>query len=223
MTERYIPALAYRWLTPIYDPVVRLSTRESAFKKALIEQAALLPGQRVLDLACGTATLTIAGKQNQPGAEITGLDGDPEILERARAKAAAAGVDLRFDHALSHQMPYPDDGFEVVLSSLFFHHLDREAKLATLREVHRVLKPGGKLHVADWGKASNPLMRALFFLVQLLDGFETTADNVAGRLPEFMRQSGFDNVSEQRHFATPLGTISLYAAQKPAQSPGERA
>lgn len=218
MTERYIPALAYRWLTPLYDPVVRWTTRERAFKAALIEQADLQPGDRVLDLACGTATLTIAAKQARPAADIVGLDGDEEILERARAKAQTAGVTLRFDHSLSTEMPYPDGSFGVVLSSLFFHHLTREAKLATFREAWRVLKPGGELHVADWGKAANPLMRALFLIVQLLDGFKTTTDNVSGLLPAFMAEAGFINVAETRRFATPLGTISLYAAHKPLQS-----
>jgi ubiquinone/menaquinone biosynthesis C-methylase UbiE len=214
MTQRYIPALSYRWLTPLYDPVVALTTRERAFKAALIEQANLQPGQRVLDLACGTATLTIAAKNAQPQAAITGLDGDPEILERARAKAQAAGVELPFDQALSHAMPYGDGTFDVVLSSLFFHHIDRASKLATLREVHRVLKPAGQLHIADWGKTANPPMRALFYLIQLLDGFKTTTDNVKGVLPEFMRQCGFADAAETRRFATPLGTISLYRATK---------
>lgn len=215
MSNRYIPALAYRWLTPLYDPVVALTTRERTFKAALVAQAALQPGQRVLDLACGTATLTIAAKRSQPQAEIVGLDGDPEILERARHKATEAGAELRFDRALSHQMPYPVATYDVVVSSLFFHHLDRDAKLATLREVRRVLRPGGVLHVADWGQAANPLMRVLFYLVQLLDGFETTADNVAGRLPQFMRDCGFVAVAETRRFATPLGSISLYRAFVP--------
>lgn len=212
---RYIPALAYRWLTPLYDPIVALTTREHAFKAALVAQAALHPGQRVLDLACGTATLTIAAKRSQPLADIVGLDGDPEILERARRKASEAGVDLSFDRALSHQMPYANTSFDVVLSSLFFHHLNREGKLATLREARRVLGPGGVLHIADWGQAANPLMRLLFYVVQFLDGFETTADNVAGRLPQFMRDCGYVDVAETRRFATPLGTISLYRAFVP--------
>ena len=214
MAEKYIPALAYRWLTPLYDPVVRLTTRERTFKAALVAQAQLQPGQRVLDLACGTATLTIAAKRAQPAAEVVGLDGDPQILERARAKAGAEEVELRFDQALSHQMPYADGSFDVALSSLFFHHLDRTAKLATLREARRVLRPGGALHIADWGKAQNVLMRGLFLIVQSLDGFETTADNIAGRLPEFIRECGFIDVAEKRRFATPLGTVSLYSATK---------
>lgn len=219
MTDRYIPALSYRWLTPLYDPVVSWTTRERTFKSALLQQANLQPGGRVLDLACGTGTLTIAAQQAQPGAEIRGLDGDAAILERARAKAQSAGAGLHFDEAMSDRMPYPDASFDVVLSSLFFHHLGRDAKRATLREVHRVLKPGGWLHVADWGKAANPLMRAAFMLVQLLDGFETTADNVAGRLPAFMADGGFVDVTQTRRFATPLGTIALYRARKPGQGP----
>lgn len=219
MTDRYIPALSYRWLTPLYDPVVAWTTRERTFKSALLQQANLQPGGRVLDMACGTGTLTIAAKQAQPDAEIRGLDGDADILERARAKAQSAGAGLHFDEAMSDRMPYADASFDVVLSSLFFHHLVRDAKRATLHEVHRVLKPGGWLHVADWGKAANPLMRAAFMLVQLLDGFETTADNVAGRLPTFMADCGFVDVTQPRRFATPLGTIALYRARKPGQGP----
>lgn len=217
MTERYIPALSYRWLTPLYDPIVRWTTRERRFKAALLAQAGLQAGDRVLDLACGTGTLTIAAKRAQPGIHITGLDGDAGILERARRKARSAGVELRFDEAMSDHMPYAEASFDVVLSSLFFHHLGRDAKRATLREVHHVLKPGGRLHVADWGKAANPLMRAAFVLVQLLDGFATTADNVAGRLPVLMADGGFVDITETRRFATPLGTIALYGARKPGQ------
>ena len=215
-SDRYIPALAYRWLTPLYDPVVRWTTREGAFKAALLEQAEIRNEDSVLDLACGTATLTIAAKRKCPSARIVGVDGDPAILELARAKAAQASVTLQFEQALAQRMPFAESSFDLVLSSLFFHHVSRESKVAVLQEVVRVLKPGGELHVADWGKAANPLMRALFFLVQLLDGFSNTADNVAGRLPDLMREAGFAEVSERRRFSTPLGTISLYAAIKAA-------
>ncbi len=213
--QRYIPALAYRSLTTIYDPVVRLTTREATFKTALLRQANLQPGQRVLDLGCGTATLTIAAKQMQPQVTVTGLDGDPEILRRAKNKAAHAGVALNFDEAMSDRMPYADASFDCVLSSLFFHHLDRQSKRATLMEVRRVLRPGGALHVADWGRAANPLMRGLFLGIQLLDGFMTTADNVAGRLPEFMRECGFHDVAESARYSTLFGTLSLYRALRP--------
>jgi len=211
-SDRYVPALGYRWLTPAYDRAVALTTREQTFKRALIEQAALQADDRVLDVACGTATLTIMAKRDCPEAQLSGLDGDAEMLKRACRKADRAGALIRFDLGMSDQMPYAHASFDKVLCSLFFHHLQRDAKLATLREIRRVLKERGELHVADWGKAANPLMRAAFFGIQLLDGFPNTSDNVAGRLPEFMRDAGFGDVSETRRFSTMFGTLALYRA-----------
>ena len=221
MASRYIPALAYRPLTALYDPLVRITTRETTFKSALLDQANLASGHRVLDLACGTATLTIAAKKRQRDAEFIGVDGDPDILARARAKSERENVSIRFDEAMSQALPYADASFDRVLSSLFFHHVDRSGKLATLREVYRVLRPGGELHVADWGEAANPLMRFLFLGIQLLDGFETTSDNVAGKLPQFIRESGFADVQECRRFSTVFGTLSLYQARRPDGRPRE--
>lgn len=215
-SESYIPALGYRWLTPLYDSVVRATTRERLFKQALLDQAALAPGHEVLDLACGTGTLTAWAKQRVPGVRITGLDADPEVLERARAKAAAAGLQITFDQGLSTALPYEEQRFDRALSSLFFHHLDRDAKARSFAEVFRVLKRGGQLHVADWGPAANALMRTAYVGIQLLDGFSNTADNVRGLLPTLMRDAGFCDVVERRRFPTMWGTLSLYRASRPA-------
>jgi ubiquinone/menaquinone biosynthesis C-methylase UbiE len=214
-TAAYIPALRYSWLTGFYDPVVALTTREATFKSALLHQAKLRAGQRVLDLACGTGTLAIAAKRAQPEADIIGLDGDTVILERARRKAQRAGVPLQLELGLSTALPFADASFDCVLSSLFFHHLTREHKRKSFAEVLRVLKPGGELHVADWGKAQNPLMRMAFLGIQLLDGFPTTSDNVRGLLPQLMHESGLRRVEETRRYATLFGTMSLYRALKP--------
>jgi hypothetical protein len=78
-----------------------------------------------------------------------------------------------------------------------------------------VLKPGGELHIADCGRAANPLMRTAYFAIQVLDGFDNTADNVKGLLPEFMRTAGFTAVAETQRFSTMWGTLSLYRAAKP--------
>lgn len=211
---RYIPALGYRALTGLYDPVVALTTRERTFKAGLLDQAALQPGEQVLDLGCGSGTLALLALQRTPGLQLTGVDGDPDMLAQARRKATAAGASLALDQALAQDLPYVDGRFDAVLSSLFFHHLDRTTKLAALREAHRVLRPGGQLHVADWGRAADPLMRLAFHGIQLLDGYETTADNVAGRLPEFMREAGFAEAAETGRYRTVFGTMSLYRARK---------
>lgn len=214
-TEKpYVPALGFRFLTPSYDTVVRLTTRERAFKSALLRQAHIESGQRVLDLACGTGTLAIAIKRLCPGAEILGIDGDDEMLEIARKKARAAEAAIEFDQGFSFALPYPEGHFDRVTSSLFFHHLSWPDKVRTAAELHRVIRPGGELHVADWGRATGTVMRAAFLAVQLLDGFANTRDNVAGRLPKIFAGAGFQEVAETQTFATPLGTMSLYRANR---------
>jgi SAM-dependent methyltransferase len=215
----YIPALGYGALTPLYDVVVRCTTRERRFKQALIRQACLRAGHRILDLATGTGTLAIWIKESEPAADVTGVDIDRSILARATRKATRAGTDVRFDHARSESLPYPDASFDRVLSSLFFHHLAWPDKVRTARETFRVLAPGGELNVADWGRPGNVLMRTLFLAVQCLDGFETTRDNAAGRLIALFEEAGFSDVRECRTFSTMLGTIALYRAVKPVSQP----
>lgn len=212
--NNYIPALRFEWLTGFYDTVMDKLMRETTFKQALVRQARVKMGHRVLDLGCGTATLTLLIKQAYPEAEVIGLDGDPKVLEIARAKVAGFGLAITFDEGMSFNLPYPDNSFDRVFSGLLFHHLTREDKARTLKEIHRVLVPGGELHVADWGKPSKPLMRLAFFLVQLLDGFKTTTDNVNGRLPEFFSQAGLQDVQETSRYATMFGTMALYKARK---------
>ncbi len=212
--SEYVPALSYNWLTPLYDAVVAITTRERTFKHALIDQADFKAGQQVLDLACGTGTLTIWVKQGGPLVTIRGVDGDPRILAIARRKAAKAGIEVPFDCALSFSLPYPAAHFDRVLSSLFFHHLTWKNKQRTAAELLRVLKPGAELHVADWGSPTSKLMRGLFLPVQLLDGFGNTRDNVKGRLIGLFEEAGFTQVSQQRTFSTMLGTLALYRAVK---------
>ena len=84
--QPYIPALGFDWLTRFYDPVLRATLREDKFKRLLIEQARIEPGHDVLDLGCGTATLTIMVKQSCPAARVVGLDGDSKVLAIARQK-----------------------------------------------------------------------------------------------------------------------------------------
>ena len=214
--SNYIPALRYEWLTSFYDTVMDKLMREGTFKQSLVRQARVASGHRVLDLGCGTATLTMLIKKAQPEAAVIGLDGDPKALEIARTKIAKSGLAITLDKGMSFSLPYPDNSFDRVFSGLLFHHLTREDKTSTLREVYRVLVPGGELHVADWGKASNALMRLVFLLVQLLDGFKTTQDNVDGLLPNFFSTAGFEDVRETARYATIFGTMALYQAQKHA-------
>jgi SAM-dependent methyltransferase len=212
-SEASIPALSYNWLTPLYDLLIRWTMPESAFKRRLIEQAMIKRGQRILDLGCGTATLTILIKKVHPAAEVLGLDGDPRILEIARRKAAREALEIKLDEGMSYQLPYADNSFDRVLSSLFFHHLTRENKARTLQEMFRILRPGGEIHIADFGKPQNPLMLLVSLPWRIFDGMKTTGDNVQGRLPSIFREAGFREVCETTRYMT-LFTLSLYRAQK---------
>lgn len=211
----YIPALRYESLTRFYDPVLRATLKEDRFKRLLVEQAALQPGHRVLDVGCGTATLTILLKQACAAAEVTGLDGDAKVLDLARTKIEAAGLDITLKQGLGSEAPFPPASFDRVVSSLVFHHLTTEEKRRTLKRVRELLKSGGEVHIADWGKAQNPAMRVAFLAIQLLDGFATTTDNARGFLPTLMTDAGFRAVEETHREMTVFGTLSLYRGLAP--------
>jgi ubiquinone/menaquinone biosynthesis C-methylase UbiE len=211
----YIPALRYESLTRFYDPVLRATLKEDRFKRMLVEQAALRPGHRVLDVGCGTATLTILLKQACVDAEVTGLDGDAKALALARTKIEAAGLDIALKQGLGSEAPFPPASFDRIVSSLVFHHLTTEEKRRTLKRVRELLKSGGEVHIADWGKAQNPAMRVAFLAIQLLDGFSTTTDNVRGLLPTLMTDAGFRAVEETHREMTVFGTLSLYRGLAP--------
>ena len=211
--QKYIPALGFDLLTPFYDSVVKWTTREAVFKQRLVEDVEIRANGRLLDLACGTATLTIALKKKFPEAETHGLDGDAKILSIARRKAEASGAEINFSEAFSTAMPYDDEYFDAVATSLFFHHLTPGNKRKTLLEIRRVLKPGGTLHVADWGKPANLLMKIASLPVERLDG-ETTKDSYEGKLPGMMEETGFAGVAEFAAFSTVFGTLCLHRAEK---------
>jgi ubiquinone/menaquinone biosynthesis C-methylase UbiE len=203
--------LRFGWLTPVYDPVLRRMMPEVALKQQLIAQAQTAAGQRVLDLGAGTGTLTVMIKQTCPDADVVGLDGDPRVLTLAREKATAAGVTIRFDQGLATALPYDDGAFDRILSSLMLHHLTAEEKLHALGEARRVLRPGGELHVLDFGPPQNAPAWLLSLLFRRL---ERTADNIAGRLPGMFRQAGFSAVEQTEQYMTILGTLALYRGRK---------
>ena len=209
--DRYIPAFRFAWLTPLYDPFQRWIMREQTFKRALIQQARIADGQRVLDLGCGTGTLTIMLKQAHSRAAVVGLDGDATVLALARAKAARAGVAIVFDEALAFQLPYPDGSFDRVLSSLMLHHLTTENKRRAFAEVRRVLNVGGEFHIVDFGEPHNFIARGIALFARRL---EQVADHIDGRLPPMLREVGFADVVVTENFLTIVGTLALITARK---------
>lgn len=212
----FVPALRFRLLTPAYDTVVRWTTRERAVKGALLDTAGLDDAQRLLDVGCGTGTFALAAKLRYPQLEVVGVDPDPAVLARAREKVRRAGVDVTLLDGSATELPIRDGGFDRVTSSLLFHHLTSDQKVRAASEIARVLSPDGEFHLADWVRPSNAVMRALFWSVQLLDGFDTTRDHVEGRLLELLESGGLRDVAQHRIVATPAGTMGLISARPPA-------
>jgi ubiquinone/menaquinone biosynthesis C-methylase UbiE len=214
MKDKFIPALRYNWLTKIYDPIVQHTMPEEEFKKELISQANISESARILDFGCGSLTLSLMAKRLHPTADVHAVDVDEKILKIAEEKKREAHAEISIQRYEGRILPYQNNSFDRVISSLVFHHLNREQKMNALYEIHRVLKPGGEIHIADWGKAKNTFMRVAFFLIQFLDGFKTTTDNVRGLIPSFMAQAGFIETIATSQHQTVFGTLVLYKGKK---------
>ena len=210
-TDKFIPALGKDLLTPLYDPLLWFM-RESRFKGELIDQAQMSNASRVLDVGCGTGTLTIKIKERHPDTEVVGIDADPKILGIARDKAARAGLSLTLDEGMADQLPYADSSFDRVLSSLFLHHLTTENKRRALREVFRVLRSDGRFDVVDFGPPRTFYSR---LVARITVNNEEVAANIQGLLPDMFREAGFEKVAETKQFMTIAGALSFYQAQKP--------
>src|SRR4030066_1051341 len=122
-SERHIPAFSFEFLTPLYDFVMRWITRESVFKPELVRQMEIAEEHKVLDLGCGTATLTILIKKACPEARVVGFDVDSRILAIARSKIKKADLDIALNLGTVLCLPYADNSFDRVASSMVLHHL----------------------------------------------------------------------------------------------------
>ena len=208
----YLPAAGHDLFLPLYDPFVKLLGGDRA-RMALVEQAALEPGHRVLDIGCGTGTLAVLIQRLHPEVEVVGLDPDPKALARARRKAEQARVSVRFEQGFSDELPFPATSFDRVFSSFMFHHLEPEDREKTLREAQRVLRPGGSLHLMDFGgrKAGSGS-----FLMRLFHSSDRLKDNSEDRILALMQAAGFAEQQQVSRRTLFLAPIAYYRADVPA-------
>ncbi len=216
MTEPrdFNPALGRPELTSQYDQVIAIMTRERRWRSRLLTALAPAAGETIIDLGAGTGSMAVLIKEVAPACRVIGVDPDPEVLAIARAKIEAAGQQVELVQAAGETQGLRSGVADKVISSLVLHQCSQTAKEGLLANAFRLLKPDGRLLIADYGLQRTPLMSMLFRQVRALDGYENTRANKDGEIPELMAAAGFHDVAELSVTPTPTGSISLYAGTK---------
>lgn len=202
-----------RWAS-FYDFFTSIITLGHAgmLRSITIEQAQLQPGEKVLDVGCGTGGVTIPAKRRVGDAgNVVGIDPAPEMIAVARKKAARAGLEIDFRVGVIESMPFPDASFDVVTSSLMMHHLPHELQVKGLVEIRRVLKPGGRLIIADMLRLSKSLHDRLFAILTF-HGSRVERFGIQD-LPKIVEAAGFENVKLSDESVL---TIGFLRAVKPS-------
>lgn len=192
MNKEFKPALAYHILTPLYDRATEALGYGTSFKRKVLKLAQIQDGERLLDVGTGSGTFLIETKRKYPQAEVTGIDPDKEILEIARRKLKQAGVTAHLVQGFAQELPFPDNSFDVVVSTLIFHHLPTSIKTHAIEEIYRVLADNGRFLLADFGKPDTLAETVLLNIGSIFDGRENMRANLAGKLPKFLKDAGFE-------------------------------
>jgi ubiquinone/menaquinone biosynthesis C-methylase UbiE len=201
-------------LTGLYDPFMALTMREGSWRPVL--RASLLAdlpeGGKIVDVGCGTGTLSIDLANSDSDIEVVGIDGDPDALTRAQEKPGAQRVS--WVRGFAGELPLENGSADSLVMTLLLHHLEPDEKQQALTEAHRVLRPGGSLHIADWGRPRG-LFAIRFLALRILDGFPNTRDHAEGRLTDFIEKASFDRARCYRRLPTVWGTLELIYAHRP--------
>lgn len=191
----FLPGCGHRLLTPLYDTMSRFSGAKLLHTR-LVDLARIEPGQQVLDLGTGTGAVALRVAGQHPDVTVVGVDPDPEMLDRARRKAADERVRVAFQHGFAEDLPFEDDQFDRVLSSLALHHVHGDGVQTAAAEIRRVLKPGGVVLIADFTPEkthSHGLLSRLLHRTGAVP--EIHGVDVAGHL----RTAGFTDVADIAH------------------------
>ena len=180
-----------RW-APYYDLAVNLTTLGHArlLRKLTVDNALIKPGDSVLDVGCGTGEVTILAKMRAKNGKVYGIDPAPEMITVARKKAARKKLDIDFRIGVIESLPFADSSLDVVTSSLMMHHLPEDLKVRGLAEIYRILKPGGRLLIADFMRPTGSFINHLFIAFTRHRGLKNGIED----LRKLLNEAGFTQV-----------------------------
>ena len=198
----------------LYDPLIERCSfgRERHFREKTLAHLALRPGEQVLDVGCGTGSLTLAiARQLAGSGSVWGIDAAPRMIAIARRKAAAAGLAAQFAPGIAEELDFADAAFDVVVNSMFTHHIDTGLKHRAFAEMYRVLRPGGRLVTADIDRPTNAAGWLMGWGARVLLIQRELVDNLRGDLPALMAAAGFVDIARVDHV---YGLVSFFNARK---------
>lgn len=211
---RHVPALSFHALTGLFDPLLRHALPEDRLREGLIGQADLQPGAAVIEVGCGTGSLL--ARLRGRGLALTGIEPDAgarRIAARKLGGEVAGDPPLRLLDAPAQRLPLPDSSADLAFLSLVLHHLRPPDRRAALAEIRRVLRPGGWLHVLDFGHAATPAQALAFWPVRLVDGLANTAGFTGDIVGESLHAAGYRRVGLHDRTPTAFGTICRWSGQ----------
>jgi ubiquinone/menaquinone biosynthesis C-methylase UbiE len=193
-----------RW-APYYDLVTNLVTLGQArrLRKVTVDQALIKPGDSVLDVGCGTGEVTLLAKTRAKQGTVYGIDPAPEMIAVARKKAAHKGLEIDFRVGVIEALPFSDSSLDVVTSSLMMHHLPEDLKARGLAEIYRVLKPGGRLLIADLMRPTGSFLNHLFIAFTRHQGLRKGIEDMQGLL----KNAGFSQITQADEKVLVIGFV----------------
>ncbi len=161
--------------------------------RMIIEMAKIKPGDKILDVGCGSGNLTLTAKRYAGASgSVHGIDASAEMIEVARKKAERTGSEAIFEVGLIEKLPYSETTFDVVISRLVIHHLPDDLKRRGFTEIFRVLKPGGLFFIADFKLPANPI---LAHVASTLFGHRTMMQSNLESITPMVKETGFIDVA----------------------------